>query len=187
MPDSSLGQVFLKPEKRITMDTKGLVEQTSSADDVYLRDVNPEDLPIFFEQQQDPAAVHMAAFTAKDPTDRAAFMAHWQRILGSPTNIMKTIVWQGQAVGNIGSYEEDGRLEVTYWIGKDYWGQGLATKALAAFLKAQTARPLYGRAAKDNAGSLRVMEKCGFTVIGSEMGYANARGGEIEELLLVLK
>jgi RimJ/RimL family protein N-acetyltransferase len=148
--------------------------------------VRQEDLPIFFEQQSDPAGVHMAAFTAKEPADRVAFMAHWQRILSSPTNIMKSIVWRGEVVGNIGSYEEDGRPEVTYWIGRDYWGQGIATKALAAFLRVQTVRPLYGRTAKDNTGSLRVMEKCGFTVIGTEMGYANARGGEIEELLLVL-
>lgn len=163
-----------------------LIEYPSSAENLYLRDVRQEDLPIFFEQQLDPAAVHMAAFTAKDPADRVAFMAHWQRILGSPAIISKTIIWQGQVVGNIGSYVEDGRPEVTYWLGKDYWGQGIATKALAAFLEVQTVRPLYGRTAKDNTGSLRVMEKCGFTIIGSDRGYANARGAEIEELLLVL-
>jgi RimJ/RimL family protein N-acetyltransferase len=153
---------------------------------LYLRDVTPEDLPIFFEQQQEPAGVHMAAFTAKDPTDRAAFMAHWQRILSNPAIINKTIVWQGQVVGSIASYIEDGRPEVTYWLGQDYWGKGLATKALAALLEVQTARPLYGRTAKDNVGSLRVMEKCGFTVIGTDRGFANARGEEIEELLLIL-
>jgi RimJ/RimL family protein N-acetyltransferase len=169
------------------MDSTGFVERTPSTAHVYLRDVAPEDLPIFFEQQKDPAAVHMAAFTSKDPTHQAAFMTHWQQILSTPTNIMKTILWRGQVVGNIGSYVEDGRPEVTYWLGKDYWGQGLATKALAAFLQVQTTRPLYGRTAKDNTGSLRVMEKCGFTVIGSDRGFANARGGEIEELLLVLK
>jgi RimJ/RimL family protein N-acetyltransferase len=143
--------------------------------DLYLRDVTPEDLPIFFEQQQEPAGVHMAAF-----------MAHWQRILSNPAIINKTIVWQGQVVGSIASYIEDGRPEVTYWLGQDYWGMGLATKALAALLEVQTARPLYGRTAKDNVGSLRVMEKCGFTVIGTDRGFANARGEEIEELLLVL-
>lgn len=168
------------------MDAPKPTKQPLSPDDVHLRDVTPEDLPIFFEQQSDPAAVHMAAFTAKDPADRDAFMAHWQRILSTPTNIMKTILWRGQVVGNIGSYVEEGRPEVTYWIGRDYWGQGITTKALAAFLKVQTTRPLYGRTAKDNTGSLRVMEKCGFTVIGSDTGYANARGQEIEELLLVL-
>src|ERR1700730_10727135 len=42
--------------------------------EVLLRDVMSSDLPIFFEQQLDSDANHMAAFTAKDPTDRDAFM-----------------------------------------------------------------------------------------------------------------
>ncbi|HKA21153.1 MAG TPA: GNAT family N-acetyltransferase, partial [Blastocatellia bacterium] len=33
--------------------------------DVLLREVTEGDLPIFFEQQRDPAANRMAAFTAK--------------------------------------------------------------------------------------------------------------------------
>jgi hypothetical protein len=41
-----------------------------------LREVLDSDLPIFFEQQLDPDAIHMAAFTAKDPADRKAFNAH---------------------------------------------------------------------------------------------------------------
>lgn len=49
-----------------------------------------------------------------------------------------------------------------------------------------TTRPLHARAAADNAGSVRVLEKCGFTVTGTDRGYANARGAEIDEVLLTL-
>ena len=49
--------------------------------ELILRDVEPGDLTAFFEYQLDPAANHMAAFTAKDPTDREAFDARWERVL----------------------------------------------------------------------------------------------------------
>jgi RimJ/RimL family protein N-acetyltransferase len=152
-----------------------------------LRDVVADDLPTFFEQQLDRDAIHMAAFTTKDPTDREAFDTHWQRIMAEPAIIIKTILYEGQVAGYVLSYEEDGRPEVSYWLGKAYWGQGLATLALATFLaQANPTRPIYARVARDNLGSRRVLEKCGFNVIGETKGYANARGETIAELLLVL-
>jgi RimJ/RimL family protein N-acetyltransferase len=160
---------------------------TSLSSTVVLREVQAEDLPLFFDYQLDPEANHMAAFTAKDPTDQQAFMAHWTRNLGDETSTIRTILFEGQVVGSVSSYEETaGHPEVTYWLGKPYWGQGLATAALRAFLVQVTVRPIYARAAKDNRGSLRVLEKCGFTRIGEDRGFANARGQEIEEWLLRL-
>jgi RimJ/RimL family protein N-acetyltransferase len=143
------------------------------------------DLPIFFEQQLDPDANAMAAFTAKDPTDRQAFMAHWHRILTDPTVIIKTIIYDEQVAGSVLSYEEAGKPEVSYWIGKEFWGKGIATWALSEFLAhVNLARPIYARVAKDNCGSLRVLEKCGFVITGEGIGFANARGREIEEFVL---
>lgn len=153
---------------------------------VLLRDVTDDDLPIFFEQQRDPIANHMAGFTAKDPSDRDAFNAHWTRIRGTKKITMKTVLFDGHVVGTVGSYEEGGRREVTYWIGREYWGRGIATKALSYFLGQEKTRPLYARAAKDNLASIRVLEKCGFAVCDQGKGYANARGEEIEEVGLVL-
>ena len=85
------------------------------------------------------------------------------------------------------SYEEDGKSEVSYWIGKTYWGQGIATRALADFLAhVNRRRTIYARVAKDNLGSIRVLEKCGFSITGEAKGFANAHGGETEELILEL-
>ncbi len=155
--------------------------------DLLLRDVVEDDLPIFFEQQLDRDAGYMAAFTAKEPTNRAAFTAHWNRILADAAVFLKTIVIDGQVVGHVLSYEESGKPEVSYWIGKEYWGKGLATQALSEFLAhGNKTRPIYARVAKDNIGSLRVLEKCGFTIIGEAKGFANARGVEVEELILEL-
>jgi RimJ/RimL family protein N-acetyltransferase len=155
--------------------------------DFSLRDVLEADLPIFFAYQLDPDAQVLAAFTAKDPTDWQAFLMHWHRILADPSTINRTIVVDGQVAGSVSSYQDDGHPEVTYWLGKHYWGNGLATRALSVFLAhANPTRPIYARAAKDNIGSLRVLEKCGFKIIGEDRGFANARGKEIEEFLLQL-
>ncbi len=153
---------------------------------VSLRPVVEADLPIFFAQQLDPDANYMAAFTAKDPTDRAAFDAHWAKILANETIINQTVLLGGQVVGNVSSFEQFGEREVSYWLGKEFWGQGVATQALAAFLDILKTRPLFARAAKDNLASQRVLQKCGFTIIGEDNGFANARGTETEEFILRL-
>src|SRR5262249_6897969 len=157
--------------------------------DVLLREVTEGDVVIFFEQQQDPVANWMAAFSAKDPADRAAFAAKWAKILGDESSTNQTILFGGQVAGSIGAFVApwSGKLEVTYWLGREFWGKGIATKALALFLSAIKARPLYARAAKDNIASLRVLEKCGFTINGYERGFANARGEEVEEVVLELR
>ena len=155
--------------------------------ELYLRDVVNDDLPIFFENQLDHEANYMAAFTAKDPTNQEAFTEHWHKILANETNIIRTIIFNEQVAGSVSSYKEEGRPEVTYWLGKEYWGKGIATRALKEFLAHHNRiRPIYARVAKDNLGSRRVLEKCGFTVIGESRGFANARGQEIEEFLLEL-
>ena len=127
-----------------------------------LRDVVEADIPVLFEHQRDPEAVRMAAFPARD---REAFTAHWQRILANDELIKKTILFDGQVAGNIGIFGRDGKRLVGYWIGREFWGRGLATSALAELLTEETARPLYAYVATSNLGSIRVLEKCGFTFV----------------------
>ena len=152
-------------------------------DDVQLRDVTESDLPIFFEQQLDPDATEMAAFPSRD---RDAFMAHWAKIMANDSVVLKTVLFDGHVAGNILSFEMSDKREVGYWIGKEYWGKGIATKALAAFLIHVKTRPLYAHVAKHNIGSRRVLEKCGFTIIGEDKGFPNARGEQVEEFILKL-
>lgn len=156
------------------------------ANDVTLRDVRDDDLPILFAHQLDPDAIYMAAFTARDPTDRDAFMAHWARIRADESITIQTILADGQVAGSIMRFDETGEPEVGYWLGREFWGNGIATRALAAFLRQVTTRPLFARVVKDNAASLRVLEKCGFTIVGEDSGYANARGAVTEEYILRL-
>ena len=152
-------------------------------DEVRIRDVEPADLPIFYEHQLDEDATRMAAFPSRD---RTAFDIHWAtNILGSPSAIAKTILADGEVAGNIGSWEQDGVRLVGYWIGKEYWGQGIATRSLAAFLNVVTHRPLYAHVARHNSGSIRVLEKCGFTLDREES--VEVSGGDVDELVLVLR
>jgi RimJ/RimL family protein N-acetyltransferase len=130
---------------------------------VHLRDVIESDLPIFYEQQLDPDATQMAAFPSRE---RETFMAHWAKIMADETVTLKTILFDAQVAGNIVSWQHDGECEVGYWLGKTYWGRGIATRALAAFLGEVTTRPLYAHVVKHNLASRRVLEKCGFRLHG---------------------
>jgi RimJ/RimL family protein N-acetyltransferase len=151
--------------------------------DVLLRDVTESDLPVFFEHQFDPEANRMAAFPARD---RDAFMSHWFKILADDSLVKKTVVVDGEVAGNVVSFlsKQSGKTEVGYWIGKKYWGKGIATKALSQFLILVEERPLYAGVAKHNIGSIRVLEKCGFALVDEHQG---SKPGDVEEYLFELR
>jgi RimJ/RimL family protein N-acetyltransferase len=132
---------------------------------VELREVRAADLPVLFEHQADPVATEMAAFPSRE---REEFMEHWQRILANKSGFIRAVVADGRLAGNVLSFDRDGEREVGYWIGREFWGAGIATAALAAFLEIETTRPLYAGVAPHNVGSLRVLEKCGFAVQGHD-------------------
>jgi RimJ/RimL family protein N-acetyltransferase len=131
------------------------------AGDVSLRDVLAEDISTFYEQQLEPEGTEMAAFP---PRAREEHAAHWQKVLSDPTTVNRTIVTGGRVAGNVVSWIQDGHRELGYWLGKEYWGRGIATAALTLFLDVVTERPLQAWVAAHNRGSLRVLEKVGFTV-----------------------
>jgi RimJ/RimL family protein N-acetyltransferase len=139
----------------------------SSSPEVRLRPVRGTDLQAFFEHQRDPEAARMAAFP---PRDEQAFAKHWSRILNEPGIVVRTVLADGEVAGNVVSFERSGRREVGYWLGRAFWGRGIATRALGQFLAAHPVRPLIARVSKRNAASIRVLEKCGFTVTG-EAGW----------------
>jgi RimJ/RimL family protein N-acetyltransferase len=142
----------------------GRVRSTLTGD-VLLRDVEEADLPVFFQHQLDPEATHMAGFPTRD---RRSFMAHWNRILEDESVVKKTVIFEDEVAGNVVSFVHSGEREVGYWIGKKYWGRGVATRALAAFLRLEARRPLYANVARHNVASIRVLENCGFRISGEE-------------------
>jgi RimJ/RimL family protein N-acetyltransferase len=119
--------------------------------------------------------------------DRDAFERRWSKLQADETVIARVIVVDGEVAGTIGSWGDPAEREVTYWIGRPYWGRGIATRALNAFLTVDSSRPLHARVAYDNVASHRVLEKCGFRVIATERSFAEARSREIEEVVLRLE
>jgi RimJ/RimL family protein N-acetyltransferase len=153
------------------------------SESVVLRDVTDDDRSIQFEFQLDEEANRMAAFAARD---WEAFSEHWERVGSIPTAIRKAIICDGQVVGNIGCWEQDGHREIGYWIGREFWGQGIATKAVAALVEQVKIRPLYGYVATHNIASRRVLEKCGFVVSGYVDDFATLNGENVAGILLKL-
>lgn len=129
---------------------------------VELRDTVEDDLPILFRHQADPEASAMAAFPSRD---WEAFVAHQAKIAAGPDMLQQTILVDGDVAGDIGSWQADADRNVGYWIGRSFWGRGVATAALRAFLELETTRPLTAYVAAHNLGSRRVLEKCGFEMV----------------------
>ena len=151
-----------------------------------LREVEDRDLSVLFEHATDPDAIRMAAFTSPDFDDRTAFERRWARLRSDGSTTNRIVEIDGRVVGHIASFDLEGRREVTYWIGREHWGRGIATRALQEFLQVEATRPLYAGAASDNAASIRVLTKCGFLIVGEGRGFAYGRNEETDEVVLRL-
>src|SRR5258708_18977070 len=131
----------------------------SRFESITIREVESSDLETFYKHQLDPEAIRMAAFVGKDRKDKAAFDAHWQKILNSPQNTNRTIVAEGQVAGYIACYPDGEHMEVTYWLGRGFWGRGMATQALKRMLGQVAERPIFDREATDKIRSIRELKK----------------------------
>jgi RimJ/RimL family protein N-acetyltransferase len=151
---------------------------------VSLRPLEDRDLDTIFQQVTDPASIRMAAFTAEDQTDRRTFLNRVSRVRADTSIVHRVIDVDGVVAGTIASFPIDDQREVTYWVDRTLWGKGVASAALQILLAETAERPLFARAASDNLGSLRVLEKAGFRRIGVNRDFAPGRGEEIEETIL---
>jgi RimJ/RimL family protein N-acetyltransferase len=153
---------------------------------IKLRPTETSDLDFLFQFQLDKESRYLAAFMPKDPTDKAAYIAKHTKLLSDPTVNNQTILIDNIIVGSVATFVMEGEREITYWIDRKFWGQGIATKAIKEFLIIETNRPVFGRVAFDNLGSQKVLQKSGFLKIASDRGFANARQTEIEEYIYKL-
>ena len=165
----------------------GLCMPDDSADHisgvVRLRDVASEDLPALYQFQLDPESNQMAVTNARDLD---AFDATWAEILSDRSIVAKAVLVDGMLVGSITCFKMDGLDAIGYWIAREHWGRGIATRALDLILREVSTRPLHARVAKTNVGSIRVLERCGFAITGRRMAPADDRFPACEELLLTL-
>lgn len=134
---------------------------------VNLRAIEISDLEVFFSHQSDPIAHHLAQFP---PREREAFFAHWQQNILYSKQVLSRAIWvDGRLVGNIVNFQRKGQSLLGYWIGREYWGQGIATQALKVFLPLTSVRPLFAHVAKHNHASLRALFRQGFILTGQQI------------------
>lgn len=151
---------------------------------IELREVVPGDLQTIYAYQLDPEANRMAV---TNPRTKEVFEAHWASSLSDPGVVARAITLDGKLVGHIACFVMDGRDSVGYWVDRAHWGKGIASAALERFLGIVTKRPLHARAARSNAGSVRVLTKCGFVLTGYEWAEATERFPACEEAVFVLE
>jgi RimJ/RimL family protein N-acetyltransferase len=150
---------------------------------VFLRRVEDGDLDAFFDHQADPEAAAMAAFPSRD---KDQFAAHWTKLRADDTLVLRTILADGVVAGNIGTWPDNGQRLLGYWVGREFWGRGVMTQALARFVDEVTIRPLYAHVAAHNVGSMRVLLKCGFRRDPGQEAAAPPADDGIEEFIFVL-
>lgn len=153
---------------------------------VELRPLQDDDLDAVFEMMRDPDAIAMAAFTAEDPNDRAAFDAWIARNRAADDVQMFVVTENGGFAGTAAAFTVDGDREVSFWIARHAWGRGVATEALRLLISREPVRPLFARAAAHNAGSIAVLERNGFTEVSRNMDYAPGIGRDVEEIVFTL-
>lgn len=85
----------------------------------------------------------------------------------------------GPAAGMVGISRVGTDYHVGYWLGRAFWGRGLATEAVRLALRRLFAADPAARVVSglfwDNAASLRVQQKLGFRVTGEHMHWCAAR------------
>lgn len=153
---------------------------------VDLRPFDDDDADAVFDMMREPDAVAQAAFTADDPSDRAAFDAWLDRRRADDRVRLFVITEDGGFAGTAAAFTIDGDREVTYWVASHARGRGVATAALRLLVAREAERPLYARVAADNAASVAVLQRNGFGEISRETSYAPGRGTDIEEVVFAL-
>ena len=171
------------PELHVYVIAQKLTDASTTSDLVRLRNVERDDLPRMYEMQLDPESNRMAVTI---PRSAEAFEAHWAKVLRDPSLTAKVILLGEKVVGAVSCFTHEGQVNVGYWVSRDHWGKGIASRALELLLLEVTTRPLYAHVATSNGASLRVLQKCGFVVERVQVSPASDRFPECEEALLVL-
>jgi RimJ/RimL family protein N-acetyltransferase len=128
-----------------------------------LREVRPEDIPVFHGYQADAEASALAGVPMRDAQ---AYAAHWAKLRADPQVLLRTIVTDdGRVAGQLLSFPRDGVREIGYWLGREFWGRGLATASLGEFLRLVEERPVHGVVTEANVASRRVLERNGFVLV----------------------
>jgi len=153
---------------------------------IELRDLEDDDLDAIFDMMRDPDGVALAAFTAADPDDRAAFDTWIARERASHDVAFAVVTENGGFAGTAAAFTVDGDREVTFWTTRNAWGRGVASEALRVLVSREAERPLFARVAAHNARAVAALERNGFTPVSRGAAFAPGVGGDVEEVVYTL-
>lgn len=158
-------------------------------DSITLRRTVHADVPRMYAIGIDQASNTLAG---TKPRTWPEFEARWNEILAdvdaTATRVTpRVILVDGDFVGSVNIFPQDDRDSIGYWIARDHWGRGIATRAVALILEDFTLRPLYASAAATNAPSIRVLTKNGFEIVSRVQTPETIRTVQRETVTLVLR
>lgn len=157
--------------------------------EISLRRTTAADVPLLHAFELDRASNELAG---TKPRDWSTFLTRWEEILadddGRATGVTpRVIVADGAVVGAVNISPSEGSDSIGYWIAREHWGRGIATRAVALMLREFQRRPLFATAAGHNQPSIRVLEKNGFEVVSRRRTAATSRTVERETVVLALR
>jgi RimJ/RimL family protein N-acetyltransferase len=150
---------------------------------ILLRPTCLADIPTLFGFQLDGASNDLAG---TKPRDLASFMARWHDNLRNPDITPRVIVEGEVIVGSIDIFKQEGQDSIGYWIARDHWGRGIASRAIALMLQEVAKRPLFARVALHNTASRRALERNGFVVASRDKAPEDDRYAACERFILKL-
>jgi RimJ/RimL family protein N-acetyltransferase len=155
---------------------------------VTIRLINEEDIKTLYPLGNNKEISWMSGGGLTYPLSYDEFRSKKTIALSTAVGEMETYVihWNDTAVGSIGYFRREAHapLEIGYWIGKPYWGKGIASRALQLAIRAMRANGIRGTliatTMDDNVGSRRMLLKCGFVETGTEIFASPAREMDVE-------
>ena len=101
----------------------------------------------------------------------------------------------GKAVGGIGIHPQSDIMcknaELGYWLGENYWGKGIVTKAIKQItefaFKTYDINRIYARPFRNNLASQHVLEKCGFKLEATIEKNIFKNGEYLDELIYAVR
>jgi RimJ/RimL family protein N-acetyltransferase len=156
------------------------------ATSVQLRPVVKSDIAQFFEHHLELRPLPAGASVADLEARKATFVDRWEQMLSDKNVMARTIIWKDAVAGYVARLIQRDKPSISCWLGRDYWGKGVATQAVQAFLDLIEKRPIYARVAYDNLAAMQVLRKIGFEIVEHDSFFSDAHGYEIDEIILAL-
>lgn len=163
---------------------------------VALRDALKADAPVIAELANDYEVAKMVA-TMPHPyalEDAYVFLDKIKEKFKAGKGHSLAISVGGDFAGMAGwFYNEDNVLEIGYWVGRKFWGRGIAGKAVELILdvirkECPDATEVIAQYMTENPASGRVLEKNGFAIEGSSDGcFSIARDEKIPAIRMIKK